>query len=78
MGLSEVQPLTATLVHDISDPSKPETWKWMFSLTWPDQGSAVPKDHEVIRQEWTSRAKKLAEPFRSAYLGLGFRCSYLV
>lgn len=42
----------------------------MLSLTWPDKGSAVPRESEVIRQEWTSRAKKIAEPFRAAYLAM--------
>ena len=42
----------------------------MFSLTWPDQSSTRPTDPEVIRQQWTERAEKLAEPFRSAYLAI--------
>lgn len=59
-----------TTVHDIPDPSKPETWKWMYSLTWPDKDSSTPAGPEAIRQNWVVRAEKLAEPLRSAYLAI--------
>ena len=42
----------------------------MFSLTWPDKSSPVPRDPNEIRQKWTDWAEKLAEPFRSAYLAI--------
>ena len=57
-------------VHDVPDSSKPETWKWMFSLTWPDEGSSVPRDPKEMKQQWTDWAEKLAEPFSSAYLAI--------
>ncbi|KAI4289356.1 MAG: hypothetical protein L6R35_001383 [Caloplaca aegaea] len=58
------------IVHDVPDASKPETWKWMYSLTWPDKDSPTPAGPEAIRQNWLSRAEKLAEPYRSAYLAI--------
>lgn len=58
------------IVHDVPDPSKPETWKWMFSLTWPDKDSPVPVGAEAIRQDWVFWAEQLAEPFRSAYMSI--------
>ena len=70
MHTSRVTSLMVKLVHDIPDPDKPETWKWMFSLTFPDDGDTVPGDPKVIRQAWNDRAKTLAEPFRSAYQGI--------
>ncbi|KAL8721858.1 MAG: hypothetical protein Q9225_001535 [Loekoesia sp. 1 TL-2023] len=57
-------------VHDVPDPSKPETWKWMFSLTWPDKDGPVPVGAEAIRQKWVFWAEQLAEPFRSAYMSI--------
>ena len=70
MHTSCVPSLTVVSVHDIPDPLKPETWKWMFSLTWPDHGDTVPKDPKIIRQAWNDRAETIAEPFRSAYLSI--------
>lgn len=55
-------------VHDVPDPDKPETWQWMYSLTWPDKDSPTPAGREEIRKSWLFHAEKLAEPFRSAYL----------
>ncbi|CAF9902785.1 MAG: hypothetical protein HETSPECPRED_000005 [Heterodermia speciosa] len=57
-------------LHDVPDASKPETWKWMFSLTWPDRSGSVPRDPKQMQQKWTEWAEKLAEPFRSAYLAI--------
>ncbi|KAL8881323.1 MAG: hypothetical protein Q9198_001455 [Flavoplaca austrocitrina] len=56
------------VVHNVPDPDKPETWQWMFSLTWPDKDSPTPTGADEIREKWLLHAKKLAEPFRSAYL----------
>lgn len=55
-------------VHDVPDPDKPETWQWMYSLTWPDKDSSTPAGREEIRKSWLFHAEKLAEPLRSAYL----------
>ncbi|KAI4119072.1 MAG: hypothetical protein LQ345_000947 [Seirophora villosa] len=63
-------PCAFMAIHDIPDPSKPETWKWMYSLTWPDKDSSTPAGPEAIRQNWVVRAEKLAEPLRSAYLAI--------
>ncbi|KAL8836738.1 MAG: hypothetical protein Q9170_002802 [Blastenia crenularia] len=63
-------PCAFMAIHDVPDQSKPETWKWMFSLTWPDKDSPVPADAEAIRRNWIFWAEKLAEPFRSAYLAI--------
>ncbi|KAL9604406.1 MAG: hypothetical protein Q9219_000594 [cf. Caloplaca sp. 3 TL-2023] len=57
-------------INDVPDPSRPGTWKWMFSLTWPDKDSSVPDDVDTKKQQWLSWAEKLAEPFRSAYLAI--------
>ncbi|KAL8876976.1 MAG: hypothetical protein Q9198_004918, partial [Flavoplaca austrocitrina] len=56
------------VVHNVPDPDKPETWQWMFSLTWPDKDSPTPTGPKEIREKWLFHAKKLAEPLRSAYL----------
>ncbi|KAL9020503.1 MAG: hypothetical protein Q9185_002276 [Variospora sp. 1 TL-2023] len=63
-------PCAFMAIHDVPDASKPETWKWMYSLTWPDKDSPTPAGPEAIRQNWLSRAEKLAEPYRSAYLAI--------
>lgn len=64
-----LEPLTRICaVHDVPDPDKPETWQWMYSLTWPDKDSPTPAGPEEIRKNWIFHAEKLAEPFRSAYL----------
>ena len=42
----------------------------MLFLTWNDKDAGAPVGPEAIRQEWTHWAKKLAEPFRSAYLAI--------
>ncbi|KAL8738246.1 MAG: hypothetical protein Q9181_000926 [Wetmoreana brouardii] len=57
-------------LHDVPDSNRPETWKWMYSLTWNDKTAKreQPVGPEAIKQEWTFWAEKLAEPFRSAYL----------
>ncbi|KAL8704292.1 MAG: hypothetical protein Q9201_002546 [Fulgogasparrea decipioides] len=57
-------------LHDVPDSNKPETWKWMYSLTWNDKAvkREPPVGPEAIKQEWIFWAEKLAEPFRSAYL----------
>ena len=58
-------------VHDVADPAKPETWKWMLRLTWKaDLNDPVPQDPKEVRQRWTERALTFAEPLRSAYLAV--------
>ena len=42
----------------------------MIRLTWTDVDRPVPQDPKEIRQEWTERAVKLAEPLRSTYLSV--------
>ncbi|CAL8584300.1 hypothetical protein XPA_009904 [Xanthoria parietina] len=61
-------PCAFMALHDVPDPDKPETWQWMYSLTWPDKDSPTPAGREEIRKSWLFHAEKLAEPFRSAYL----------
>lgn len=64
-------PCAFMAIHDVPDPEKPETWQWMFSLTWPeDEDSPVPAGTDAIKRAWVSRAEMLAEPFRSAYLAV--------
>ncbi|KAL8655648.1 MAG: hypothetical protein Q9210_000758 [Variospora velana] len=57
------------IVHDVPNASKPETWNWMYSLTWPDKDSPTPAGPEAIRQNWLSRAEKLA-PSHCPYVGI--------
>ena len=59
---------TQSPVYDVPDPSKPKIWKLMFSLTWPDKSSPVPRDPNEIQQERMDWVEKLAELLRSAYL----------
>ncbi|KAL8788898.1 MAG: hypothetical protein Q9213_001421 [Squamulea squamosa] len=61
-------PCAFMAIHDVPDPGKPESWKWMFSLTWPDKDSPTPAGPENIKKNWLFWSEKLAEPFRSAYL----------
>ncbi|KAI4146508.1 MAG: hypothetical protein LQ341_002060 [Variospora aurantia] len=63
-------PCAFMAIHDVPHATKPETWKWMYSLTWPDKDSPTPAGPEAIRQNWLSRSEKLAEPYRSAYLAI--------
>ncbi|KAL8672565.1 MAG: hypothetical protein Q9168_002970 [Polycauliona sp. 1 TL-2023] len=61
-------PCAFMAIQDVPDPDKPETWRWMYSLTWPDKDSATPTGPADIRKNWIFHAEKLVEPFRSAYL----------
>ncbi|KAL8990068.1 MAG: hypothetical protein Q9169_008213, partial [Polycauliona sp. 2 TL-2023] len=61
-------PCAFMAIQEVPDPNKPETWRWMYSLTWPDKDSPTPTGPEDIRKNWLLHAEKLAEPFRSAYL----------
>lgn len=58
-------------VHDLSNPSLPETWKWMLNVTWRDATSnPTPTDPAAIRETWMKWTTELAEPFRSVFSSL--------
>ncbi|KAL8800986.1 MAG: hypothetical protein Q9182_004778 [Xanthomendoza sp. 2 TL-2023] len=63
-------PCAFMAIHEVLDTSKPESWQWMFSLTWPDKDSPTPAEPETIRKNWVYWSEKLAEPYRSAYLAI--------
>ncbi|KAL8811884.1 MAG: hypothetical protein Q9223_003883 [Gallowayella weberi] len=63
-------PCAFMAIHDVPDQSEPDSWQWMFSLTWPDKDSPTPAGPETIRKNWLHWSEKLAEPYRSAYLAI--------
>ncbi|KAL8954103.1 MAG: hypothetical protein Q9222_000082 [Ikaeria aurantiellina] len=57
-------------LHDVPDPSKRETSKWMCYLTAKKTDVEIPTDDMHIRQHWDQCAEKFAEPIRMAYLSI--------
>ncbi|KAG8531886.1 uncharacterized protein KY384_003522 [Bacidia gigantensis] len=65
-------------VHDIPDENRPETWVWLFHLTYPyDANRESLTDAIEIRKIWDDFSHKLASPLQDAFLSAAERSTLL-